>query len=130
MRVEPRIPTMDRTNPSTPGKTTMHLRLVTFDLDGIDAEQNRPAAEAMAPKFAAWPGLVSKLWIADDTFRTLGGVYLFTDRAAADASRRSDEYLAVAANPHFANLRVEEFAVLDDLTAVTGGPLAETAGRS
>jgi hypothetical protein len=103
----------------------MHLRIVTFDLDGITAADNAPIAEAMAPQFAAWPGLITKFWIANDDATTLGGVYVFDDRSSAEGSRRTAEFAAVVDNPHFSNFRVSEYAVIDSLTAVTAGPFAD-----
>ena len=103
----------------------MHLRIVTFDLDGITAADNAPAAEAMAPQFAAWPGLITKFWIADDDATTLGGVYVFDDRSSAEASRRTAEFAAVVDHPNFSDLQVSEYTVIDSLTAVTAGPFAD-----
>lgn len=102
----------------------MHLRIVTFDLDGITAADNAPIAEAMAPQFAAWPGLITKFWIANSDATTLGGVYVFDDERSADASRRSTEFTAVVDNAHFTNMRIAEYAVIDELTAITAGPFA------
>ncbi len=102
----------------------MHVRIVTFRLAGLAAADYRAVAEQAAPAFRAWPGLISKVWLAAGPDGRHGGVYLFTDRAAADASRETEVFRSLAANPAFADLRVEEYAVLDAPTAVTAAPVA------
>jgi hypothetical protein len=44
---------------------------------------------------------------------------VFTDKAAADASRSSEIFQGMTANPHFAKLNIDEYEVLDGPTAVT-----------
>ncbi len=97
----------------------MYVRIITFRLDGLDAAAYRAHTEQLAPTFAEWPGLVRKVWLADGPEGRYGGFYLFTDQTAADASRDTEVFRGMTANPHFADLRVEEFAVLDAPTATT-----------
>jgi quinol monooxygenase YgiN len=102
----------------------MYVRIVTFRLDGQDPTTYRAHTEKVAPTFRDWAGLIRKIWLTDSPDGRHGGVYLFTDRAAADASRDTPVFRAVTANPHFADLRIEEFDVLDAPTAVTTAPAA------
>jgi hypothetical protein len=102
----------------------MYVRIVTFRLDGITAAQYRDHAAAVAPIFTTWPGLLAKVWIADDAAGTYGGIYLFADRASADRARDSDLYRSMATNPAFADLSVREFEVLDEPTAITASAFA------
>jgi Putative mono-oxygenase ydhR len=102
----------------------MYARIVTFRLDGVPAAQYRNHAAAVAPAFTAWPGLVAKVWIADDDAGTYGGIYLFADRASADRTRDTDVFRSMATNPAFAELSVREFDVLDEPTAITAAALA------
>jgi hypothetical protein len=71
-----------------------------------------------------WPGLLAKVWIADDDAGTYGGIYLFADRASADRSRDTDLYRSLATNPAFADVSVREFDALDEPTAITASALA------
>src|SRR3954470_11537034 len=102
----------------------MYARIVTFRLDGVTAVEFQDRAAAVAPAFTTWPGLLAKVWIADDEVGTRGGIYLFADRESADRSRATDLYQAMAANPSFADLSVREFDVLDEPTAITATAFA------
>ena len=96
----------------------MHIRIVTFQLDGIDEHEYLGLATAVAPAFAAWPGLRSKTWLRNAETNTYGGVYVFDSAEASDASRRTDLYQQMSANPSFANIEVREFSVIEELTPV------------
>jgi hypothetical protein len=102
----------------------MYVRIVTFGLAGITPAEYRARAEQTAPGFRAWPGLVGKVYLDGGADGRYGGVYLFADRAAADASRETVLFAALVGNPAFADLRIEEHAVLDTPTWVTTEPVA------
>jgi hypothetical protein len=102
----------------------MYARIVTFRLDGLTASEYQDHVAAVAPAFTTWPGLLAKVWIADDEGGTYGGVYLFADRDSADRSRDTDLFRPMATNPMFADLSVREFAVLDEPTAITAAVFA------
>jgi hypothetical protein len=102
----------------------MYARIVTFRLDGLTAAQYKGHAGAVAPAFTTWPGLLAKVWLADDDAGTYGGIYLFADKAAADRSRDTDVFRSMATNPAFADLSVREFDVLDEPTAITASVFA------
>jgi hypothetical protein len=107
----------------------MYARIVTFRLNGPTAAEYHEHAVSVAPDFTAWPGLLAKLWIADDDAATYGGIYLFVDRVSADRSRDTDLYRSMAANPAFADLSVREFDVLDEPSAITAsGFVGASAG--
>jgi hypothetical protein len=108
----------------------MHVRIVTFRREGISAVEYQNHAAAVAPAFTRWPGLLAKVWIADDEAGTYGGVYLFADRDSADRSRDSDLFRSMATNPMFADLSVREFSVLDEPTAITASAFAFAAGHA
>ena len=99
----------------------MILRIVNFTLCGIDDEQYRRHAAAVAKGFNQWEGLTAKLWLHDPRTATYGGAYLFADQAAADASRITDLFRNMEGNPAFADLSVQEYAVIEHLTAITRG---------
>ena len=102
----------------------MIIRIVTFTLSGIDDDQYRHHAETVVEGFNRWPGLVAKLWLHDPTDGRYGGAYLFTDQAAADLSRATDLFVGMSRNAAFTDLTVNEYQVVDELTAVTGGVVA------
>src|SRR5215471_15289564 len=102
----------------------MYARIVTFRLNGLTPEEYATHVTAVAPAFTTWPGLLAKVWIADESAGTYGGIYLFADRASADRSRDTDVYRGMAANPAFADLSVREFDVLNEPTAITAPAFA------
>jgi putative monooxygenase ydhR len=105
----------------------VYIRVVTFHLDGIAAEEYEQQAAAIAEAFTAWPGLHAKLWLADPERRTFGGVYLFGSKRDADSSRSTPLFQAMVANPNLADLSIEEFDTLPAPTAVTASGLVAAA---
>jgi hypothetical protein len=110
-----------------PKGSPMYARIVTFRLDGLTPAEYRDHAATLAPAFTTWPGLLAKVWIADDDAATFGGIYLFADRESADRSRDTDLYRSMATNPAFADLSVREYDVLDEPTAITASAFAAAA---
>ena len=102
----------------------MHVQIITFRLKDMTEEGYREACTGFVPAYAALPGLLAKVWLADPATNTYGGVYLFRDRAAMDAYVASDLFTTVSAFPHFADLTARDFAVYDDLTDSTRPGLA------
>ena len=100
----------------------MHVQIVTFNLKGLEEEDYRSNCEAIAPAFAQLPGLVSKTWLANGETNTYGGVYLWRERRDMETYQASDIYAGILANPHFENVAVRDFAVLEGPTSVTREP--------
>ena len=132
MRADPDAPTEAREHlarvlddydrghrPRVPRRALMHVQIITFRLVDMDEDGYRAACAEMAPAFAALPGLLAKVWLADPATGTYGGVYLFRDRAAMEAYAASELFATVAAFPHFADIVARDFAVYDDLTRLT-----------
>ena len=101
----------------------MHIQVVNFNLNGMSDAEYRRICDELAPVFAEMPGLVSKVWLADEVANTYGGVYTWADRAAMETYLRSDIFSAVAANPGFANITSRDFAVIE-------GPSRTTQARA
>lgn len=99
----------------------MHLLIVTFNLENASAPDYRRSCDDEAPAFAAIPGLISKLWLADESTNTYGGVYTFIDRDALDAYTRSELFKSIADDPTITNLATSVFEVLESPSRVTHG---------
>lgn len=104
----------------------MHIQLVDFSLKEMSEAEFHKMCDEVAPAFAAVPGLISKVWLADPVRNAYGGVYTWRDRHAMVAYSKSDLYQAVATNLHLANLASRDFAVLEGPTRVTHGLIAAT----
>jgi hypothetical protein len=94
----------------------MVVQIVQFQLDGIGPQEYAAEAERIAPAFAHLPGLIAKAWLADADENTYGGVYLWTDRVAAEAYADGELLAGARRNPAFANFRS---SILDTLVAPT-----------
>jgi Putative mono-oxygenase ydhR len=78
-----------------------------------------------APEIAAVSGLLSKTWIQDGDL--LGGIYKFRDRASIDAHAAGPIVTAMMSNPDFSDFRLEQYDVLEKLSAITHGTPAAVA---
>jgi hypothetical protein len=97
----------------------VHIQVVNFNLNGMTGAEYRNLCDGLAPVFAEMPGLISKVWLADEAANTYGGVYTWVDRAAMEAYLRSEIFSAVAANPGFANITSRDFDVLEGPSRIT-----------
>jgi quinol monooxygenase YgiN len=99
----------------------MHIQVVNFQLRNINHEEYTRMCEEAAATFAAVPGLLSKVWLADPATNTYGGVYTWRDREAMEDYLKSELFQAVVDDPHLANVTSKVFAVLEGPTRVTRG---------
>ena len=104
----------------------MHIQVVNFHLNGLSDGEFRRACDELAPAFADVPGLVSKVWLANPTANTYGGVYTWASREAMEEFTKGELFASVAGNPRFARMTSADFDVLEGPTRVTGG-LAQVA---
>jgi heme-degrading monooxygenase HmoA len=102
----------------------MHIQVVNFHLHGLSEPEYRALCDEVAPAFAEVPGLISKVWLANRSGNTFGGVYTWVSREAMQEFAKSELFSAVATNGHFADVTSLDFDVLEDPTGVTRG-LAE-----
>lgn len=69
------------------------------------------------------PGLHWKIWLDGDAERRAGGIYLFADRAAAEAYVNGPIVTRMKANPEITDLQIRIFDVRERMTAITNGPV-------
>jgi hypothetical protein len=105
----------------------MEVLIVNFELQGMSEAEYYRLCDEVAPAFAAVPGLAAKIWLANVSTNTFGGVYTFEDAAALDAFLSSDLFHQVGATPGFANVVVRSFGTLAGPTRVTRGKTPVTA---
>ena len=102
-----------------PEETAVHVQVVNLKLHDLSDADYRQACDGLAPVFAEVPGLISKVWLADEATNTYGGIYTWVDRAAMEAFASSDLFRAIAANPNFVDITSRDFSVLAGPTSVT-----------
>jgi hypothetical protein len=103
------------------------LQVVNFNLNDLSDADYRSVCDGLAPELAAVPGLLSKVWLADEASNTYGGVYTWVDLQALEAFARSDFFKAFASNPNFANITSTSFGILEGPSQVTRTPIPVAA---
>ena len=99
----------------------MHIQIINFNLKNLSEAEYCAICDTLAPAFAEVPGLISKVWLADQKTNTYGGVYTWLDREAMEAFAKSDLFNAVVTHPNLANITSKAFGVLESPTRVTQG---------
>jgi hypothetical protein len=93
----------------------------------ISGAEFRLAAAAMADGIAAVAGLRWKVWVINEANSEGGGIHLFEDEASVQAYRDGPIFREIASSPALSEFSAKQFDVMEDLTAVTRGPIRETA---
>ena len=99
----------------------MHVQIVSFQLRGMSEGEYAGISSELALAFAKVPGLDSKIWLADASTGTFGGVYLWSDRAAMEDFAKTDLFNSVVTHPNLTNITSTDFAVMDAPTKITRG---------
>lgn len=102
----------------------MHIQIINFQLKGVSEEDYAKLCNDLAPTFADVPGLISKVWIANSSIGTFGGIYFWKSRDAMDAYTKTELFHSVATHPNLTNVTSTDFAVMEAPTRVTRGFLA------
>ena len=98
----------------------MNVLIVSFNLKDVDEAQYARMCDAVAPAFAAVPGLASTLWIKNSDTGTYGGVHIFESRDALNRFQETDLFRSLAVNKNLTNITADDFEVLEAPTRVTG----------
>ncbi len=95
---------------------------INFKYHVSRAEYETAVAPAAEP-IAAVPGLLWKVWILNEAEQEGGGIYLFANGQALDVYLNSEIVAAIVSNPILSDFSVKQFEVMDEVTAVTRGPV-------
>ncbi|WP_051612711.1 YdhR family protein [Hyphomonas polymorpha] len=96
---------------------------VNFGWDLSEEELGQFSTAEKAKVFWAVPGLLWKIWVRNPETRLSGGIYLFKDRASAQAYCDGPIAAQIKKFPKSSNHSFNIFEIREDQTAVTGGPL-------
>ena len=100
----------------------MHAQLITYRLTDISkAEYLKQMVEPDAPVIAKVPGLVSKVWLADEERNTFGGFYLWENKTVMDDFMQSDLVRAVVSRPFVKDVASVDFEVNQNASRITRG---------
>jgi hypothetical protein len=101
----------------------MHIQIINFRLKGVSEEDYAGLCDELAPSYAAVPGLVRKIWLADSENGVYGGVYVWQDRQAMEDFAQTELNKSVATHPNLDDVTSTDFGVLLGPTAVTRGSI-------
>ena len=99
----------------------MPIQIITFQLRDLSVAEFNALCESIAAQWAAIPGLISKVWLANEDMNTYGGVYSWETREAMEEYLESDLFKGIMSNPHFVNATSTRFDVIEEPTRVTRG---------
>lgn len=89
------------------------------------AEWEARYTDDRARQFLAVDGLQWKIWLDGDEERRTGGIYLFADRAAAQAYADGPIVARLKANPDITELEIRLFDVRERMSAITHAPVPD-----
>lgn len=107
----------------------MHIQIVNFNLRNTTPDAFEKFCVETAEQFAALPGLISKVYLADPASNTFGGIYTWQDKDACDSFKQTELFRTVASHPGLTNITSREFGVLETPTRMTRG-LVEIANAA
>jgi hypothetical protein len=112
---------LDPNNEPNAKEVDMHIQIVNYHLKGLTDGDHSKLCEQLAPSFAALPGLVSKVWLANPATNTYGGIYTWRDRDAMIAFTKSELFASVVNSPNLVDIKSSDFAVAEAPSRVTRG---------
>ena len=96
----------------------MHGVFITFQSEARLEDLQGPFLE-VAEALLDVPGLLSKTWIQEG--ERIGGFFIFSDAASAEAYLHGPIAAGIKANPAFSDFEVRQLTVLEDFSAMTNG---------
>ena len=99
----------------------------------INFKLNVPAAEyakicqSVAQPIADVPGLRWKVWLLNEREKEAGGIYLFDTEQALNDYVAGPIVAQVKSHPALQDLSAKKFDVMEEVTAVTRGPVSAMA---
>lgn len=89
----------------------MHALLVTYGLNGTTPCEHAELSVALAPAFAAVPGLVSRTPLENATAGRCGAFYVFETKGAFDRFVASELYAATDGSREPSTLAATDFSI-------------------
>jgi hypothetical protein len=91
--------------------------------DMPEAEWEARYTDDRARQFLQVPGLLWKIWLDGSGERRAGGVYMFEDRASAEAYVAGPIVARLKSNPELSKVDVRVFDVRERMSEITRAPL-------
>jgi hypothetical protein len=104
----------------------MPILQINFKLNLPTAEYQK-MCESVAQAVADVPGLRWKLWLLNEKEKEAGGIYLFQDEQSLNNYLSGPIVAKVKSHPGLQDMSAKRFDVMEEVTAVTRGPIPATA---
>ena len=109
----------------------MAARMVQLNFKfSVSGSEYQDAVAPLAEQFAALPGLRWKIWMINEAQSEAGGIYLFQDEAAVQSFLEGPLAAQVTSHPALSDFSVKQFDVMEEMTAVTRGPIQAATAAS
>lgn len=89
----------------------------------VSTGELKEAFTAIANDIAAVSGLRWKVWLLNEAESEAGGIYLFDDAASVNAYLGGPIVAGLQAHEALTEISAKQFDVVEDLTAITRGPI-------
>lgn len=103
---------------------------INFTFSGVSRSELEQAWLPAAQPIADTPGLCWKVWLVNEAEDGCGGIYLFDDEAAVQAFLTGPIVAAAKEATFLTNANVRLFDVMTEHTAITRGPVGDSAPKS
>ena len=104
----------------------MPILQINFKLNVTVAEYHE-MCNGSAPAFAEVPGLLWKVWLLNEAEGEAGGIYLFSSDESLQSYLASPIVAQLKSHPAFRETSVKIFDVMENVTALTRGPVPAMA---
>jgi hypothetical protein len=104
----------------------MPILQVNFKLN-VSPTEYQEMCKSLAPAFAEVSGLQWKIWLLNEQEEEAGGIYLFNSEQALNDYLSGPIATQVKNHPALKDITMKRFDVMDEVTAVTRGPISIAA---
>ena len=105
----------------------MVIVTVNYGYEGDPVEWAKAYTPERAEMFVNLPGLKWKIWLDAPEENRTGGIYLFEDRASADAYANGPLMDRHRNNPTLLDLQVRTFNTREEMSRITRAPIFDAA---
>ena len=93
----------------------------------VSTAEYQALCQAVAQSFASVPGLRWKIWILNELEKEAGGIYLFESELVLNDFLSGPLAAQVKSHPALSDFSAKVFDVMDEVTAITLGPVRTAA---
>jgi hypothetical protein len=105
---------------------SMRLLQINFKFN-VPRADYEGAVSPLAEPISEVHNLLWKVWLMNEAQSEAGGIMLFEDQASLDAYLEGPIVAQITSHPALSDFSVKQFDVLEEVTAITRGPVKETA---